>query len=65
MTTITITLDENEFKVEGVEEVRSLKECFQLAFALKEAEEQAKASFSLCFHNAINQIVSNFEGIND
>ena len=65
MTTVTITLDENEFKVEGVEEVRSLKECFQLALALKEAEEQAKTSCSLCFHNAINQIVNNFEGINE
>lgn len=65
MTTVTITLDDNEFKVEGVEEVRSLKECFQLALAIKEAEEQAKASCSLCFHNAINQIVNNFEGIKD
>lgn len=65
MKTVTITLDEKEFKIEGVEEINSLKECFQLALALKEAEEQAKATCSLCFHNAINRIVSNFEGIND
>ena len=65
MKKITITLDENEFKVEGIVEIQSLKESFQLALALKEAEEQAKTSFSLCFHDAINQIVNNFEGIND